>query len=338
MALSFPSNPTTGQQSTQNGRTFVWNPPAWELVAASGLSWSSVPASATATGTAGQIAYDGSYLYLASATDTWKRAALSTWVAPKAPDSITGLVGWWDFGDTTTLYDATSGGSVVTSDGGSVSRVQDKSGNGKHLIAGNAPVYKTGIANSRGILRFNGSRNYIANNSFPYANTEFSAFVVCRTTATAGSFQPAVTVFPATNSSAPNDDYMYLSLQDSSTSPANDRYGYGGTNTAATSAVTRSAFTVYGISASSGTSALAVNGTSVATGASVNTAKSNSGIVTDIPTRSVLNLGALVRPADSSGALFWTGDLCEIAWYSSDISSSDKTSLVAWLKSKWGIS
>jgi predicted 3-demethylubiquinone-9 3-methyltransferase (glyoxalase superfamily) len=262
---------------------------------------------------------------------------MSTWVVPKSPDSITGLVGWWDFGDTTTLYNATSGGSVVTADGGSVSRVNDKSGNGKHLIAGNAPVYKTGIANSRGILRFNGSSNYIANNSFPYANTALSAFVVCRTTATAGSFQPVVTVFPATNASAPNDDYMYLSLQDSSTSPANDRYGYGGTNAASTSAVTRSAFAVYGISASSGTSALAVNGASVATGASVDTAKSNSGVVTDIPTRSVFNVGAVVRPANSSGVNFWTGDMCEIAWYSSDISSGDKASLVAWLKSKWGI-
>ena len=47
----------------------------------SGLSWSSVPASATATGTAGSIAYDNAngFFYVATATDTWKRAALSTW-------------------------------------------------------------------------------------------------------------------------------------------------------------------------------------------------------------------------------------------------------------------
>jgi hypothetical protein len=48
----------------------------------SGLTWSSVPASATASGTAGQIAYDGSYFYVASATNTWVRAALSTWTVP----------------------------------------------------------------------------------------------------------------------------------------------------------------------------------------------------------------------------------------------------------------
>jgi hypothetical protein len=35
MALSFPASPTTGQTSTQNGRTYSWTGYAWELVAAS---------------------------------------------------------------------------------------------------------------------------------------------------------------------------------------------------------------------------------------------------------------------------------------------------------------
>ena len=37
------------------------------------------PASATATGTAGDIRYDGSYVYICSATNTWVRASLATW-------------------------------------------------------------------------------------------------------------------------------------------------------------------------------------------------------------------------------------------------------------------
>jgi hypothetical protein len=32
---------------------------------------------ATATGTAGQISYDSSYIYICTATNTWKRAALT---------------------------------------------------------------------------------------------------------------------------------------------------------------------------------------------------------------------------------------------------------------------
>lgn len=37
------------------------------------------PASASATGTAGTIAYDASYIYICTATDTWKRVAISSW-------------------------------------------------------------------------------------------------------------------------------------------------------------------------------------------------------------------------------------------------------------------
>ena len=38
-----------------------------------------VPASATAAGTAGQVAADASYLYVCVATNTWRRTALSAW-------------------------------------------------------------------------------------------------------------------------------------------------------------------------------------------------------------------------------------------------------------------
>lgn len=37
------------------------------------------PASATDTGTAGEICWDSSYVYVCTATNTWKRSALSTW-------------------------------------------------------------------------------------------------------------------------------------------------------------------------------------------------------------------------------------------------------------------
>lgn len=37
------------------------------------------PASATSTGTAGDIRYDADYIYVCIATNTWKRVAISTW-------------------------------------------------------------------------------------------------------------------------------------------------------------------------------------------------------------------------------------------------------------------
>tara|TARA_R110000822_G_scaffold64090_1_gene157525 strand:+ start:518 stop:1015 length:498 start_codon:yes stop_codon:yes gene_type:complete len=40
---------------------------------------SATPASATATGTVGTISWDSGYIYICTATDTWKRVAIATW-------------------------------------------------------------------------------------------------------------------------------------------------------------------------------------------------------------------------------------------------------------------
>lgn len=43
------------------------------------ISTSKTPSSASDTGTQGEIAWDSSYIYVCTATDTWVRAAISTW-------------------------------------------------------------------------------------------------------------------------------------------------------------------------------------------------------------------------------------------------------------------
>jgi hypothetical protein len=48
----------------------------------SSVSFVSVPSSPTSTGVAGQMSYDDEYLYIAVATDNWKRTALSSWTPP----------------------------------------------------------------------------------------------------------------------------------------------------------------------------------------------------------------------------------------------------------------
>ena len=50
------------------------------IVSANGLNIVvSAPSSNTDTGTAGDIAWDSNYVYICTATNTWKRLALSTW-------------------------------------------------------------------------------------------------------------------------------------------------------------------------------------------------------------------------------------------------------------------
>lgn len=43
------------------------------------VSTAKTPTSASDTGTAGEICWDNSYIYVAVGTNTWKRAALSSW-------------------------------------------------------------------------------------------------------------------------------------------------------------------------------------------------------------------------------------------------------------------
>ncbi len=62
-------------QDTDSAQWVDVNPPLrQDRIASTGA-----PSSATDTGVAGDIRYDSSYVYIAVGTNTWKRAALTTW-------------------------------------------------------------------------------------------------------------------------------------------------------------------------------------------------------------------------------------------------------------------
>jgi hypothetical protein len=66
---------------------------------------------------------------------------------------------WIDFSDTSTLFDATSGGSVVTN-GVGIARAEDKSGNSRHFTegtSGNRPTWTSNVQNGLGIARYDGN-------------------------------------------------------------------------------------------------------------------------------------------------------------------------------------
>lgn len=76
------------------------------------------------------------------------------------PRSIAGLVGWWDFSDTTTLRQTTAGATAVTADGDVVGYAADKSGNNRNMTASadsRRPVYKPSLLKGRGGVRFDGT-------------------------------------------------------------------------------------------------------------------------------------------------------------------------------------
>ena len=97
---------------------------------------------------------------------------------------------WLDGSDANTLFDATSGGSLVAADGG-VARWEDKSGNGRHFTqatSANRPQRKVADINGRDCLRFDGTNDILTRTQEAWAHTvPLNFFVVFR----AAAFTPA---------------------------------------------------------------------------------------------------------------------------------------------------
>jgi hypothetical protein len=78
------------------------------------------------------------------------------------PKSVDGLNVWFDA--TQGLFNATSGGNAVTTNGASIARWEDQSGNGWHLTqstAGSRPTLTTSALNSKNGVTFDGVSQHI---------------------------------------------------------------------------------------------------------------------------------------------------------------------------------
>ena len=96
------------------------------------------------------------------------------------PSRIDGLQLWLDA--TKGLFDATSGGNPVTTDGATIARWEDQSGSGYNVTQAtlaNRPVLKTAIRNSKNVIRFDGSNDILLSANIPDNNLlTLTAFVV----------------------------------------------------------------------------------------------------------------------------------------------------------------
>jgi hypothetical protein len=96
---------------------------------------------------------------------------------PFVPTSLTGLHLWLDASDSSSLYDATSGGSIVATNG-SVARWQDKSGNARHATqssSGNRPTLQINGTGQR-VVRFDGLATFLRTSSTFADSSDFSMF------------------------------------------------------------------------------------------------------------------------------------------------------------------
>jgi hypothetical protein len=137
----------------------------------SGTTWTtfadgtSTSAAATVTG----LTNGTTYTFRVAAVNGIGQGAYSSASAAVTPaagniiQTTSGLYAWYDAAADDTLYSAQSGGSVVTSDGGLIYRVADKSGNGRHLYTfdngSSVPRLALAVKNGKnGILFDNSSR------------------------------------------------------------------------------------------------------------------------------------------------------------------------------------
>jgi hypothetical protein len=337
-AATVSAFPATGSSSgviyvaTDTARAYIWAGAYIEVGAnggGSGIAWSSAPASATATGTAGQIAYDGDYLYVATAANTWERAALSTWT-PVA--SIAGLQAWYDASDASTLYDATSGGSLVAADG-AVARWQDKSGNGRHATQDSQtlqPLRKAAVRAGRDVLRFDGSNDSLRASNVFNATASYTVFFVGRGDTIDDNGRAFVSLAPETTLTQGYFHYLY---RNDITNKSRVMFTTDGvdqnlsTDTAAST--TYNAFHYMSAVHSATQREWWVNGVSQGT---ANTASGSA-----VFSSAELRVGWYY--ARSAGAGFYSleGDIGEIIIYNTALSSTDRGRVESYLAAKWAI-
>jgi hypothetical protein len=112
------------------------------------------------------------------------------------PSGISGLDLWLDAADGDTLFDATSGGNKVTTDGGAVKRWEDKSGGGRHATCVDHtlvfPTLTTNGKNGKNVINFADSK-YLTSNFTGVTYTAQTSFIVFQFLNAASSFARGLT-------------------------------------------------------------------------------------------------------------------------------------------------
>ena len=224
------------------------------------------------------------------------------------PTDISGCAVWLDFSDSATLFDATSGGSTPAADG-NIRRIEDKSGNSRHFAesaSDAAPIRKLAQINGLDAAYFTSDEMRRAE-SLSTSGGGALFMVVQRTADGAGAIH---------------------GIRGNSATNAHPRLGvyfesFGNATRREWSQAYRTDVHVYSVTSDgAGTWLVRINGTTV---------RSLTG-QTGANTQNPILIGA-GAPATRLG----DGYYCELAVYTSAVSTGDRDALESALMDKWGI-
>jgi hypothetical protein len=246
------------------------------------------------------------------------------------PMRVSGLQLWLDAADVSTLFDATSGGSLVTADGSAVARWQDKSGNGRHATQSTAnarPVLKTSIKNSKNVLRFDGSNDWLQSNFTSVS--QYSMFIVCKRISSASNIYGNFTWIFGIGKNLDVSTASRLTQLGFTSSP--DTFIWDPRPGTGTISITRNDnFNVHSCIAplGAGTARYLLNGANEQTlNASALNGTTNTPLVASIG----------ITTWDKSFPFFLNGDVSEILVYDKALTTTQRQSIESYLNAKWAL-
>lgn len=242
------------------------------------------------------------------------------------PSRIDGLDLWLDAADGNTLFDETSGGNFVTTNGGSVKRWEDKSGGGRHAsCAGHTlvfPTLTTAGKNGKNVINFATSK-YLTSSFTGITYTAQTSFIVFQFLSAASSFGRALTQAVNLASNDFNGDH-FIQLVRNATN--NEFYSQGGGIIASTVSATPNQYYI---------------ARSRHTGSSftlkLNSSEGSSSSHTLNFNFSVFRIGSFIPANALPAGGFLNSPVAEVIIYRKSLTNAESDLVTNYLNSKWAV-
>ena len=276
----------------------------------------------------------------------WKWGIEST---PILPSSISGLAMWLDGADPSTLFTDTGATTAVTADGNSIAAWRDKSTNAylfTQATAGSRPTYKTSILNGQSITRWNGTSSFLQSSAtlpFYTSSTSGGSFFVVfmATTVTTQRFLMTYQN-QVTNTYCGTESELGYTTGNNGQGNFGFHQGCSRATIAASGTIVINSYVLMSyILGTTGTtpanSTIFKNGISL-TPSNDQTGFYSAGSYPSANNARFLNIGARVFNGSQATDCWHSGDIAELIWYRTPVTTTERQGIESYLSTKWNIS